>query len=185
MADGTQIEKRGRGRPYPPTALQSADPQDILTRYLNDESTEDIAHSYGVSRGALYYYLRTKAEGVWRESQVTRALSVKEKADERLEAIQARIDAFKTLDKETFEREKEACRLQLQLAREQASRAEWELERLMSRLYGQKQEVAVEHKYVIEVPAMAADAAAWSQSIRPPIAGVAQKVGNEEQVTDV
>lgn len=147
MPDGTiqpAEPKRGPGRPYPPTALQSADPQELLQRYLNDESSEDIARSFGVSAKALNYFLRSKALEEWREAQVAKAEENANEADATYKALQARVDAFTAIeDKDKRQAEIEACRLQLALARARAERAQWILERLLSRLYGQKQTAEV------------------------------------------
>lgn len=137
MPDGTQERRYA--------LLAGADTQAILARYLTDESTEKIAASFGCTRQALgQFLLKNDTEG-WKAAQVSRQIALKEQADDDLAALKGRIDAFTTIEgKDEYEREKEACRLQLSLAQARAKRAEWELERLLSRLYGQKQEV--EHK---------------------------------------
>lgn len=125
--------------------LADVDPTVILDRYLSDETTEQIARTYNVTRQALgQFLLKTDPEG-WRAAQVARAQSTKEQADDDLAALRSRIDSFRDIeDQDQYEREKEACRLQLSLAQARANRAQWELERLLNRIYGQKQEVTVQ-----------------------------------------
>ena len=107
---------------YIPGKLAEVDPLQILARYLSDESTKDIAASYGCTRQALGYFLLSNAGDEWREAQVARAIARKELADDEMEGAQ---DA-----------------LALARARERLKSAQWDLERLLSRLYGAKQEVS-------------------------------------------
>ena len=98
-------------------ALREADPKDILKRYLSDESTKAIAASYGVTRQALGQYLLKNAEQEWRDAQVARAIARKESAEDDLETAH---DA-----------------LSLARARERLRAAQWDLERVCRRIYGQ------------------------------------------------
>lgn len=97
-------------------ALRSANPQEILLRYLSDESTKDIAATYGVTRQALGQYLLKVAEDDWREAQVARAVARKEKAEDEIEAA--------------------TDPLSLARARELLKAAQWDLERVCRRIYG-------------------------------------------------
>ena len=101
-------------------ALRETDPKLILQRYLSDETTEQIAGSYGVTRQALGQYLLKTAEAEWKDAQVARAIARKEKAEDDLE------DATKTPDM-----------LSLSRARERLRAAQWDLERVCRRIYGQ------------------------------------------------
>lgn len=101
-------------------SLREADPKQILARYLSDESTQDIAASYGVTRQALGQFLLKNAEDEWKDAQVARALARKEKAEDDLES------AEKTPDM-----------LSLSRVRERLKAAQWELERVCRRIYGQ------------------------------------------------
>jgi predicted DNA-binding protein YlxM (UPF0122 family) len=101
-------------------ALRDTDPKLILQRYLSDETTKEIAASYGVTRQALGQYLLKVAESEWKEAQVARALARKESAEDDLE------DAEKTPDM-----------LSLSRARERLKAAQWDLERVCRRIYGQ------------------------------------------------
>jgi hypothetical protein len=111
-------------------ALRETDPKLILQRYLSDESTKDIAASYGVTRQALGKYLLAVAESEWREAQVARAIARKESAEDNLDAIESKIEGA---DKE----ERDRLALRVSLARERLKSAQWDLERVCRRIYGQ------------------------------------------------
>jgi hypothetical protein len=96
-------------------------PATVIERYLSDERTADIAASYGVARSRLNQWLIENAEDVWRKAQVARAVTSLETAKDQLGAAE---------DPLTLAR-----------AREQLRGAQWELERLYSRLFGVKQEI--------------------------------------------
>ena len=97
--------------------LTGQDPKQILLRYLTNETTETIAADYGVTRQALGQYLLRHAEEDWKEAQVARAIGRKEKAEDDLEAA--------------------TDPLQLAKARELLKSAQWDLERVCRRIYGQ------------------------------------------------
>jgi predicted DNA-binding protein YlxM (UPF0122 family) len=111
-------------------ALRETDPKLILQRYLSDESTKEIAATFGVTRQALGQYLLKVAEAEWKEAQVARAISRKESAEDDLDAIGLKIS---TADKE----ERDRLTLTLSLARERLKAAQWDLERVCRRIYGQ------------------------------------------------
>jgi predicted DNA-binding protein YlxM (UPF0122 family) len=111
-------------------ALRDTDPKTILQRYLSDESTKDIAASYGVTRQALGQYLLKHTEAEWKDAQVARAIARKEQAEDNLEAIGAKIE---TADREQRDR----LTLSLAHARETLKAAQWDLERVCRRIYGQ------------------------------------------------
>lgn len=104
-------------------AFQQANPQEILLRYLSDESTKDIAESYGVTRQALGQYLLKVAEEDWKSAQVARAIARKEKAEDDLETA--------------------ADPLSLARAREMLKAAQWDLERVCRRIYGEDRQLQV------------------------------------------
>lgn len=101
-------------------ALRDTDPKVILQRYLSDETTKQIADSYGVTRQALGQYLLKAAEAEWKDAQVARALARKESAEDDLESV-----------------EKTPDMLSLSRARERLKAAQWDLERVCRRIYGQ------------------------------------------------
>ena len=96
--------------------LREANPLTILQRYLSDESTSVIAADYGVTRQALGQFLLRHAEEEWKEAQVARAIARKEKAEDDLEAA--------------------PDPLSLARARELLKAAQWDLERVCRRIYG-------------------------------------------------
>lgn len=104
-----RIANRGR--------LELAKSTDILARYMTDETTYDIASDYGVTRQALSAYLLKHAEEEWKEAQVARAIARKEKAEDALDTAEDP--------------------LQLARARELLKSAQWDLERVCRRIYGQ------------------------------------------------
>ena len=97
--------------------LKAADVGDVLTRVLNEESTKDIAASFGVTRSALNQWLLANAEGDWRTVQIIRAHKRKDEAEDEIETAP---DA-----------------LSLARAREKLKAAQWDLERVCRRIYGQ------------------------------------------------
>ena len=98
--------------------LAKADPAKALVRYLADESTLDIAQSYGVSRSALNKWLRSVAEEEWLEAQCARAIARKEKAEDALEAATNAAEIAR--------------------AEKVLKGAQWELEKVNRRIYGQE-----------------------------------------------
>jgi hypothetical protein len=97
------------------------DPDAVLDRYLTEATTSQIAASYGVSRKTLVRWLVNERPEAWKKVQVIRALCRKEDADEGIET---------------------ACdALSLARAREQLRSGQWDLERLDSGNYGQKQQL--------------------------------------------
>ena len=119
--------KTGQSAAVIPTNLL---PATVLERYLSDEKTSEIALSYGISRSRLHQWLLEHAEEHWRKAQVARAVTALEQSKDDLASAQ---------DPLTLAR-----------AREQMRGAQWELERLFSRLYGQKQEVTVDVRVTID-----------------------------------
>lgn len=101
--------------------LAIVSPKTVIERYLAGERTEDIAKTYGVTRQGLGWYLRKHAEEDWKEAQVILAIERKDKAEEGLDSA--------------------SDVLSLARAREQLKAAQWDLERVYHRIYGQKQEL--------------------------------------------
>jgi hypothetical protein len=110
--------------------LKAADVGDVLTRVLGEESTKDIAASYGVTRSALNQWLLANAETDWKTVQIIRAHKRKEEAEDEFERISLKIEGA---DKE----ERDRLTLALSLARERLKSAQWDLERVCKRIYGQ------------------------------------------------
>lgn len=97
--------------------LANVDLAAVLTRYLSDETTYEIAKSLGVTRQALSHHLLKNAEEQWKEAQVARAIARKEKAEDAMDAAQDPLALAK--------------------ARELLKSAQWDLERTCRRIYGQ------------------------------------------------
>jgi hypothetical protein len=93
----------------------------VLDRYINGEQVANIAPEYGVSDVTIYALLLREHQDAWKDIQTARALARLEQSQDELQIAP---DA-----------------LSLARARERVRSAQWELERLFSRLYGQKQEV--------------------------------------------
>lgn len=91
--------------------------RDVLARYEAGEQIKAFAHEYNTSNVTLYKYINLEAQEEWRELQVGRALARKEDAERALEEAS---DA-----------------LSLARARELLKAAQWDLERVCRRIYGQ------------------------------------------------
>lgn len=97
--------------------LKKANPKEVLVRVLNEESTKEIAASFGVTRSALNQWLLETAETEWRAVQVARAYKRKEEAEDEMDTA--------------------TDSLSLARARERLKAAQWDLERVCRRIYGQ------------------------------------------------
>ena len=115
---------------------------EVLQAYERGEEIADLAPDYGVSDVTLYALLIRDHEEAWKEAQKGRAVSKRERTQRDLEelrlklrsAMQENEDGTKTPhDMLSLARIKE----QVRLAEIQAKRAEWELERVYRRVYGQ------------------------------------------------
>ena len=95
--------------------------QDVLHRYQQGEQVSVMAAEYELSDVTLYALLLRDHEEEWKDIQTARALARLERSQQGLD------DAGNPLN--------------LARAREQLRGAQWELERLLARLYAQKQEV--------------------------------------------
>ena len=115
------VEDANKPIPYDQGKLANVNVQGVLERYLGGETTTQIAASLGVTRQGLGWWMRKHAEDDWKDPQVILAFERKERAEDALSAAN---DA-----------------LSLARAREQLRGAQWELERVLSRIYAQKQEV--------------------------------------------
>jgi hypothetical protein len=133
VADSVKSGKRIRPLPKPRrtaivpacnSKLANLDATDVIRRYLEDQTTAVIAQELGVHRSGLHQWLLRNCEEHWREAQIARALTQHEQAKDELAAA--------------------TDILSLGRARERLRSAQWELERLFSRLYGAKQEVRLE-----------------------------------------
>lgn len=97
--------------------LRSVDPKDVLDRYLAGETGPQIALSLGVTKQALSHWLSNVAEQEWRSAQFVKAFNRKEEAEDLIETASNALD--------------------LARAREKLRAAQWDLERVCRRIYGQ------------------------------------------------
>lgn len=97
--------------------LKNVDPKAVLDRYLAGETGPQIAQSLGVTKQALSHWLSRTAEDEWRSAQFVKAFNRKEEAEDAIESA--------------------ANALDLARAREKLRAAQWDLERVCRRIYGQ------------------------------------------------
>lgn len=97
--------------------LRNVDPKSVLDRYLAGETGPQIAQSLGVTKQALSHWLANVAEAEWKSAQFVKAFNRKEQADELIETASNPLD--------------------LARAREMLRSAQWDLERVCRRIYGQ------------------------------------------------
>ena len=92
--------------------------QQALTRYENGEEIREVCKDYGVSNVTLYKQIIATEEETWKALQVARALARKEDAEEELDSA--------------------AEMFSIARARERLKAAQWDLERVCRRIYGQE-----------------------------------------------
>jgi transposase-like protein len=116
--------EKGKAKAVPALRLASLPAEQLkavldsaIESYGNGASVYAIAADLGVEHTTLYRHLVKHKEGEWREAKVSRALAELEDAEEELKTAP---DA-----------------LALSRARERCRAAQWQLERLMRRIYGQ------------------------------------------------
>lgn len=99
------------------------DAQAILAQLVEGKRTEDIAACLDVSREKLVYFLRTRAPEDWKEAQVIRSIRRKEEAEDEIDTA--------------------GDMLELQKAIAKLKSAQWDLERVCRRIYGEAKEPSV------------------------------------------
>lgn len=107
------------------------DPQEVLKRYLNAPTSSWVARELGVKRSSLTKWLRDTVPNEWKAVQVIRAQIMKEDGQDGLMASRNVMD--------------------LARAREVLRAAQWDLERLDSANYAQKQEHMVTVQPVLNI----------------------------------
>ncbi len=117
--------------------LENVDPQAILSRYIGEETTKDIAASLGVSRPALTNWLIKKGEDEWRDAQIVRAIERKERATDDIDEIADK------LRKGVEQTQVPALMALHKVAESQLKSAQWDLERTYRKLYGQYEPPAI------------------------------------------
>lgn len=114
-----------KDRPLAQTGTGEEHAKAVLTRYTDGVSLALQAEEMGVSRARLNMLLLTYAEDDWRHAQISKAITTLEDAETELG------DAALTPNNVDVSR-----------AREKARLAQWKLERLLARLFAQKQIVS-------------------------------------------
>ena len=132
----TAVQPAGKNPAYRvwrnvPEAERNERLQGVITRFVNDEKLADIAKDIGLSHSALCMALLEYAEDDWKRAQVARAIT--------------------RLEKSRTARDDASDMLNLVRARDDEKSAQWELERLLRRLYGQDQPANVSQVVVISV----------------------------------
>jgi hypothetical protein len=110
---------------------------EVMGRYLMGEQVADMAIEYETSDVTIYALLLREHEGEWKEVQTARALARLERF--KNEVVEAK-DAMRVApDALSLARERDrakACEILMRSA-------QWELERLLSRLYGQETNINI------------------------------------------
>ena len=114
-----------------PAKLAKVDPHEVIARYLSHEKTAEIAESFGVTPQALSLHLLNHAEQDWKDAQVARAMALRDKAEEDLKNAEDQLAVSK--------------------AREVLKSAQWQLERLLRRIYGDDKNVQVNVMPVLNI----------------------------------
>ena len=114
----------------PKFAVTKLDPETVLQAYLSGKTSKEIAESNGITRQALQAWLiRNDAEG-WKAAQTVVAQEELDEAREYRKSIQQRLEKS---DRE----ERERLNIALVCARDAEKSAQWRLERVCRRIYGQ------------------------------------------------
>lgn len=122
-----------KDRPLAKSGTGEEHAKETLARYVDGESLRKQAEKLGVSTVRLNQILLIYAEDAWRAAQIARAITTLEDAEEELG------DATLTPDNVSVSR-----------AREKARLAQWKLERLLARLFAQKQIVTSDVRVSID-----------------------------------
>jgi predicted transcriptional regulator len=121
---------KGTFLPVPETKERAAL---LLARYDAGELIEKVAKDLKITHQAAYKSLLKYCQEDWKDSQVARALAEYERAKNKVAEIGRR--------KRTEKYDAQNDQVALACAREELRSAQWELERLCNRLFGNKQEV--------------------------------------------
>ena len=117
--------------------LKVASPQDVLTRVLNEERTKDIAASYGVTRSALNYWLIEYCDTEWKAAQVVRAIKRKEDAEDSMDKVKLELEGLNEPGEDKTNAAVTLTLARLRACEAQLRAAQWDLERVCRRIYGQ------------------------------------------------
>ena len=109
----------------------------VMDRYMLGEQVADMAMEYETSDVTIYALLLREHEVEWKEAQCARALAKKERLEK--DVMEARAAMRGAPDALSLARERDRAKASEILLRS----AQWELERLLKRLYGQDQTITV------------------------------------------
>ena len=129
-------------------------PREVISRVVAGERTEAIAESLGLTASGLMHWLRQNAEEEWREAQIFRAMDQLEMCRRLLERALAddpegyNDEVTKIVTSKPNVTKIVTCtkitKTQIAGARELSRIAQWDLERLLRRIYGAQLDVQVQ-----------------------------------------
>jgi transposase-like protein len=136
-AQGTALAKRPLNNL--PVEQRAKIALEVLQAYEQGEEVADLAPNYGVSDVTLYALLIRDHEEAWKQAQISRAAAKRSRTSKDLDELRAQLRSALQEDGETPHDALSLARIkeQVKLAEIQAKRAEWELERVYRRVYGQ------------------------------------------------
>ena len=117
--------------------------QEVLQAYAAGEEIADLAPSYDVSDVTLYALLIREHETEWKQAQIGRGLARKARAYRDLDELRTQLRSSQQTNEDGEKAPHDQISLariqhQIKLAEVQCKRAEWELERIYRRVYGQE-----------------------------------------------
>lgn len=122
------------------------DAQKILMAVVEGKRTEEIATALGTTKDRLSFYLRKHSPEDWKEAQIIRDLRRKEEAEDEIDTADDM--------------------LKLSKAREKLKSAQWSLERVCRRIYGDTKEPEDKRPVSIHIDLRRDDSPRpWAQSV--------------------
>lgn len=107
---------------------------ELLTGYAQGQEIAELAKGYDISDVTAYALLIRDHEDEWKKAQESRAIAKRDRSANDLTELRRQLwEAETAHDAISLARIRE----QIRLAEIQAKRAEWELERVFKRIYGQ------------------------------------------------
>jgi hypothetical protein len=136
-ASSTALAKRPLSNVAPERRAQIA--QEVLSAYEEGREIAEVAPNYDCSDVTLYALLIRDHEEQWKQAQVSRAVAKSARIAKDLDELRTQLRSAKQEGTETPHDSLSLARIQhqIRLAEVQAKRAEWELERVYRRVYGQ------------------------------------------------
>ena len=119
----------------------------VLDRYIAGEQVANIAPEYNTSDVTIYALLLREHQDAWKDIQTARALARLERAQDALATLSDRLGTETAFDALSLARIRE----QTKLLEVKVKSAQWELERLLKRLYATAQEITGADGGVLQV----------------------------------